>query len=171
MAGRLAGWAIIAAIGLNSLFPGARQVASFTRYYQQKCGGEPKQETRHFILSIEEGAATLVRLAKIGREHWSVENKNHWRREVTRWREGRSVLRNSKGAKNLALLRGAILVLIPQEKFSSLNAAFDHYIEHRAEALKLLTQTAPSNAPSQPIALQDVFRRFFRGWHSGFQVH
>lgn len=107
-----------------------------------------------------------MRLAKIGREHWSVENKNHWRRDATRWREDRSVRRKPKGAKNLALLRGAILALIPQEKFSSLNAAFDHYIAHRAEVLQLLTQTAPSNSPSQPIALVSnlfygVSRRIF----------
>jgi predicted transposase YbfD/YdcC len=138
----------IAAFDLDtSLFPGARQIASLTRYSQQKCGGEPKQETRHFILSSEEGARPLAQLAKIGREHWSVENKNHWRRDATRWREDRSVRRHPKGAKNLALLRGAILALIPQEKFSSLNAAFDHSIAHRAEALRLLTQTAPLQCP------------------------
>ena len=72
-----------------------------------------------------------------------MENKNHWRRDATRWREDRSVRRNPKGAKNLALLRGDILALIPQEKFSSFNAAFDHYIGHRAQALHLFTQTAP----------------------------
>jgi hypothetical protein len=138
----------LAAFDLDtSLFPGARQVASLTRYYQQKYGGEPKQEPRHFILSSEEGVLPLARLARIGREHWLVENKNHWRRDATRWREDQSVRRKPKGAKNLALLRRAILALRPQEKFSSLNAAFDHYIEHRAEALQLLTRTAPLQCP------------------------
>ena len=51
--------------------------------------------------------------------------------------------RKPKGAKNLALLRGAILALNPQEKFTSLNAAFYHYTEKRAEALRLPTQTRP----------------------------
>ena len=50
---------------------------------------------------------------------------------------------NPTARKPLALLRGAILALIPQEKFTSLNAAFDHYPENRVEALRLLTQTAP----------------------------
>jgi predicted transposase YbfD/YdcC len=130
-----------------ALFPGARQLASLTRHYQQKSGGEAKQETRHFILSIEEGAAGHARLARIGREHWAVENKNHWRRDATRWREDRSARRKPKGAKKLALLRGAILALIPQERFASLNAAFDHYTEHRTEAIRLLTQTAPLQCP------------------------
>jgi hypothetical protein len=130
----------------TSLFPGARQVLSITRHYQPKNGGEPKQETRHFILSIEEGECSHARLAQIGREHWSVENKNHWRRDATRWREDRSVRRKPKGAKNLALLRGAILALIPPKKFTSLNAAFDHYSENRTEALRLLNQT-PAHCP------------------------
>lgn len=118
-------------------------MVSLTRHYQPKSGGEAKQETRHFILSIEEGKHSHARLAQIGRDHWSVENKNHWRRDATRWREDRSVRRKPKGAKNLSLLRGAILALIPQENFSSLNAAFDHYAENRAEAIRLLTQTPP----------------------------
>ena len=126
-----------------SLFPGARQLASLTRHYQPKHGGEAKQETRHFILSIGEGEVSHTRLARIGREHWSVENKNHWQHDATRWREDRSVRRKPNGAKNLTLLRGAILTLIPLVKFTSHNAAFDHYPENRAEAVRLLTQTAP----------------------------
>jgi predicted transposase YbfD/YdcC len=70
----------------------------------------------------------------IGREHWSVENKNHWRRDATVWREDRSARRKPKGAKNLALLRGALLALIPSDQFDSLNAAFDYYRDHRTTA-------------------------------------
>jgi hypothetical protein len=95
----------------------------------------------------------MALLARIGREHWSVENKNHWRRDATRWRENRGVRRKLKGARDLALLRGAILALMPQEKFSSPNAAFDRYTTHRAEALRPSPKQLPSNAPSQPIAL------------------
>lgn len=94
-------------------------------------------------MNIEEGRFSHTRIARIGREHWSVENKNHWRRDATRWREDRGVRRKPEDAKNLALLRGPILALLPPKKFSSLNAAFDHYPEHRAAAIRLLTQTAP----------------------------
>jgi len=72
-----------------------------------------------------------------------VENRNHWRRDATRWREDRSVRRNPKGAKNLSLLRGTILALIAQENFSSLNAALDHYTGNHAEAIRLLAQSTP----------------------------
>ena len=89
------------------------------------------------------GGATHTRLATLGREHWAVENKNHWRRDATRWREDRGVRRKPRGAKNLAMLRGAILALIWPDDFDSLNVTFDHYTERRAEAIRLLTQTPP----------------------------
>lgn len=126
-----------------SLFPLARQMCSLTRHYQMKNGGEAKVETRHFITSVEEGQASHARLAALGREHWSVENKNHWRRDATRWREDRSARRKPNGAKNLALLRGAILAILPMDEFDSINVAFDHYTEKRTQAIRLLTQTPP----------------------------
>ena len=63
--------------------------------------------------------------------------------------------RKPKGAKNLALLRGAILALNPQEKFTSLNAAFDHYTEKRAEALRPPPKPDLA-APSQPNTLAEA---------------
>ncbi len=69
------------------------------------CGRAHKQEPRHFILSVEEGAAILVRLAKIGREHGSVENKNHWRCEDL------SVRRKPKGTKKWHFYEGGFKML------------------------------------------------------------
>lgn len=126
-----------------SLFPLARQLVSLTRYSEPKSGGQVTIETRHFITSIGQGERSNAALARIGRGHWSVENKNHWRRDASRWREDRSVRRKPKGAKNLALLRGALLALIPIDEFSSINAAFDHYTARPDQAIRLLTQAQP----------------------------
>ena len=54
--------------------------------------------------------------------------------------------RKAKGAKNLALLRNAILALIRPEEHASLNQAFLHYADHRPDAIRLLTQSQPHNA-------------------------
>lgn len=130
-----------------ALFPGARQLVSLTRFYcDKKSAGDFKSETRHFLTSLREEQASYARLAEIARGHWSVENKNHWRKDATLWREDRGVRRKAKGAKNLALLRNAILALIQPDEHSSLNQAFLHYADHRSDALRLLTQKPPYNA-------------------------
>lgn len=120
---------------------------SLTRWYREKKSTAGfKSETRHFITSLEEGKASHSRLAEIARGHWSVENKNHWKKDATLWREDRGVRRKAKGAKNLALLRNAILALIRPDEHASLNQAFLHYADHRPAAIRLITQTPPNNA-------------------------
>lgn len=129
-----------------ALFPGARQLVSITRHYCQKnCAGDFKVETRHFLTTLRQGDVSHVRLAEIGRRHWSVENKNHWRKDATVWREDRGTRRKPRGAKNLALLRNAILAIIEPGLHDSLNQTFLHYADHRTEALRLITKAAPHN--------------------------
>jgi len=116
---------------------------SCTRSYTPKNGGETKTETRHFITSLETGERRPEQLARLIRGHWSVENRNHWKRDASFWREDRAPKRAARGAKNLALLRSALLALIPFEPFDSLNAAFDHYRDHRGQALRLVQNARP----------------------------
>lgn len=120
---------------------------SLTRWYRERKGTEDfKSETRCFITSLSEGQVSLARLAAIARGHWSVENKNHWKKDASLWREDRGMRRNARGARNLALLRNAILALIRPDEHASLNHAFLHYADHRPDAIRLLTQTPPYNA-------------------------
>jgi hypothetical protein len=53
-------------------------------------------EASHFITSLRESDSSHARLAQIGRQHWSIENKNHWRKDATHWREDRSARSNSE---------------------------------------------------------------------------
>lgn len=119
---------------------------SLTRWHREKkSGADFKSETRYFITSLEEENASRARLAEIARGHWSVENKNHWKKDASQWREDRGTRRKAKGARNLALLRNAILALIRPQEHASLNHAFLHYADHRPAAIRLLTQTQPYN--------------------------
>ncbi|MFT6180717.1 MAG: hypothetical protein ACI9NQ_000676 [Paracoccaceae bacterium] len=93
--------------------------------------------------SHEYGSLTAAQISKIIREHWSVENLNHWKRDATLWREDRAPKRNARGAKNLALLRNALLAVIPFEEFESLNDAFECYRDHREKSVKLIKTAAP----------------------------
>lgn len=126
-----------------SPFPHIAQIIKCTRIYQStKEGSEPEMAVRLFGTSIVYGEKTAAQLARIIREHWSVENLNHWKRDATYWREDRAPKRNPRGAKNLALLRNALLAVIPFEEFDSLNDAFEHYRDNRAQSLKII-KTAP----------------------------
>ena len=127
-----------------SPFPHIAQIIKCTRIYCSKeAGSEPKMATRLFGTSIELDAKTVAQLAKIIREHWSVENLNHWKRDATYWREDRAPKRNPRGAKNLALLRNALLAIIPFESFGSLNDAFDYYRENQGKSLKIIKDAPP----------------------------
>ena len=127
-----------------SSFPGARQILAMTREWYEAGSEELKSETRIFITSLEEGEKSLSQLAAIVRGHWAVENKNHWRRDTSLWKEDASRPRKkSNGAKNLALLRGAVLRLLPLEELPSLSGAFNANFAHRWPALKLLKSAPP----------------------------
>jgi|GEM_PF-1816639 predicted transposase YbfD/YdcC len=126
---------------INNWFPLSRQLLSLKRRFTDVKSGKVSEETRHFITSLEENERRPKDLARNIREHWSVEHKNHWRRDTCRWKEDKTSTRNPKVAKNLALLRGALFALIPFHEHDSLNGAMDHYSNHPWQALSLVNKS------------------------------
>ena len=127
-----------------SPFPGARQLIRITREWTEGKNAELKSETRYFITSLDREERSAAQLAQAIRGHWSVENKNHWKRDTSQWQEDASRPRKkaSRG-QVLALLRGAILRLHDTESFESLNASFHHHSAKSYAALRLLKTTPP----------------------------
>ena len=73
-----------------------------------------------------------------------MENKNHWKRDTSLWKEDASRPRKkASGGQVLALLRGAVLRLHDLEAFESLNAGFHHYCAKPYAALRLLKTPPP----------------------------
>ena len=127
-----------------SPFPHIAQIIKCTRIYRStKEGAEPEMAVRLFGTSHAYGSKSATQISKLIREHWSVENLNHWKRDASYWREDRAPKRDPKGAKNLALIRNALLAVIPFEEFDSLNDAFDYYRDHRDKSVKIITTTSP----------------------------
>ncbi len=126
-----------------SPFPHIAQIIKCTRIYRSaKKGAEPEMSVRLFGASHGYGSKTAGQIGKMIRGHWSVENLNHWKRDATYWREDRAPKRNPQGARNLALMRNALLAVIPFERFESLNDAFDYYRDHRDKSVGII-KTAP----------------------------
>lgn len=127
-----------------SPFPGARQLVRIIREWIEGKSPDLKSETRYFITSLDREKRSAAQLAQGIRGHWSVENKNHWKRDTSLWKEDSSRPRKkASGGQVLALLRGAILRLHDAEVFESLNAAFHHHSAKPYAALRLLKTLPP----------------------------
>lgn len=122
--------------------PYARRVVSIYRKSTNKKTQKTITDTRYFITSLDTHEIGFEGLERLGRGHWSVENRNHWRRDATLWREDATRLRNPKAAFNLALLRNAMLALIPPD-FKPLATAFEYYNRYPTAAISLLKSTRP----------------------------
>ena len=82
--------------------------------------GTPKSDhTRYWVSSLEPDALSPGSLAQTCRGYWSVENKNHWKRDAV-WGEDQSRVHNPKIAQNLTLIRCVLIAPLARSGFESL---------------------------------------------------
>ena len=115
-------------------FPFARQAIKITRWRQVTATGKISRETVYAITSLTSAQATSHDLARLVREHWTIEAHHHIR-DVT-FDEDTAASRTGSGPVNLATIRAAIIAAIK-------DAGYLHIPEGRrdhttpAEALRL----------------------------------
>lgn len=119
-------------------FPYAQQVLSIKREWTEKNTGKTKSDTRWFITSLSAAEADETRLLREVRGHWSVENKNHWRRDSRAWEEDKCLHRKSTAAQNLAIIRNTLLAVIPGSEHGNLPDTLEYYRDHKTQAVALL---------------------------------
>ena len=94
-------------------FPFARSVIVVRSEVTIKKTGETTTDTRYYLSSAERAERSPEQWQGLVRGHWAgVEIRNHWRRDAL-WGEDRSRTRNASALANLALLRNALLALLP----------------------------------------------------------
>jgi predicted transposase YbfD/YdcC len=123
--------------------PGARSAITAAReWFEKKEPQNPKSHTRFFLssLAVEE----KKRSTKDVRNHWRVENSNHFKRDTSLWQEDQHRHRSPKAALNLALTRNALLAIIPFDKESPRSHFFELYHRSPAKALNLILQSRPA---------------------------
>ncbi len=95
---------------------------------------------RHFISSL--AAEPKERLGRAARGHWSIENRNHHKRDDSVWQEDRHRHRRvniaQNLAQNLALTRNALLVIIPFDEKRNLPSLIADYQERKQLAINLI---------------------------------
>ena len=99
--------------------------------------GKTAVEVAHGITSLRPEQATAVRLLGLVREHWLIENRLHWVRDVTL---GEDACRVRKGSapQVLAALRNAAVHLLAGVEAESRVAATERLSARPDEALRLL---------------------------------
>lgn len=112
---------------------------------QWRAKTEQESETcvhvRHFISSLP--PVNPTRLGRAVRGHWSVENRNHHKRDDSVWQEDRHRHRRPRIAQNLALTRNALLAIIPFDEKHNLPSLIAQYQQNPQHAINLILHTRP----------------------------
>jgi predicted transposase YbfD/YdcC len=116
---------------LGPAWPGVAQVCRITR--RRLVRGQESVETVYAITSLPPGRANAADLLALSRSHWGIENRLHHVRDVT-CREDQCRTRARAAPQVLAAMRNTVLTIIRRSGRKPVEG-FEHYAEHRSEAL------------------------------------
>lgn len=94
-----------------SQWPGIEQVLRIKRSFTNKRTGRTSSETTYAVTSLPPDRVTPQQLLVAWREHWTIENKLHWVRDVT-FDEDRQQVRKGHAHQVLAALRNTAIGLL-----------------------------------------------------------
>jgi len=94
---------------LAGQWAGVAQVFRLTRTVHEN--GKTRTEVVYGITSLSPSRASAARLLQLVRDHWAIENRLHWRRDVT-LREDHSQVRKGDAPRVLAILNSFLLALL-----------------------------------------------------------
>ena len=83
-------------------FPGSHSIALITRSFTNKKTGKESSETTPYISSLLEPTPEIF--LDIARQHWTIENRLHYKKDVT-YQEDRQTMHTHNGPLNMSLLR------------------------------------------------------------------
>jgi predicted transposase YbfD/YdcC len=137
--GRLEVREIYASTQMNEWFEkkwcGIAQVFMIRRTITEK--GRTRIETVYGITSLPRKKATASRILQLNRRHWSIENRLHYRKDVTLG-EDASQTRVKGAPQVLAALNGGLLALMDFLGVTNVAKQIIHYCAHPKNALQLL---------------------------------
>jgi predicted transposase YbfD/YdcC len=120
---------------LSPAWPGLAQICRITR--RRVVRGQESVETVYAITSLTAEQADAARLLALSRNHWSIENRLHYVRDVT-CREDQCRTRARAAPQVLAALRNTVLTIIRRSGRKPVEG-FEHFAEHRQDALDAAT--------------------------------
>lgn len=124
-------------------WPGLAQVLRMERRVIDVHTGEIRDETAYALTSLPPARATPQQLLTLWRQHWHIENKVHYVRDVT-FGEDDSTVRMGNGPHVLAALRNTVIGLHRALEATNIAAACRRYAAQPARALAAVGLT-PDN--------------------------
>jgi predicted transposase YbfD/YdcC len=118
-------------------WPGLQQVFRIERVICTPRKGERRLEVVYGVTSLSPERANAEQLLALVRQHWYIENRSHWVRDVT-FDEDRSQVRRGHIPEVMAGLRNAVISLIRIEGGQNIAAACRHYAAQPRKALALI---------------------------------
>jgi predicted transposase YbfD/YdcC len=131
----------LTALGSGIIFPHAQLTAQIVRRRRPNTSaatGTWHTETVYAVTDLGFGDIRADQLAEIIRDHWSIENKLHWIRDVT-FTEDHSQIRTGNGPAVMATLRNFALSRHRLGGHTNIAAACRHTSRHPIRAADLLT--------------------------------
>jgi predicted transposase YbfD/YdcC len=118
-------------------WPGVRQVFCLERIFIYKKTGEITLKTVYGITSLTPDEASAEQLLVLTRQHWHIENKSHWVRDVT-FDEDRSQVRQGNLPHVLATLRNTVISMLRAMGATNTAKARRYYAARPDEAMALI---------------------------------
>lgn len=115
-------------------WPGVKQIFRIEREITRK--GKTTLEAVYGLTSLSREKANPERLLKLNRNHWSIENKSHWVRDVT-FNEDKIMIKNENIAQLMASIRNIAIGLIRFEGHQNIAQAIRFYAANPFHALAL----------------------------------
>lgn len=119
-------------------FPGAAQVAQIRRTTTRGKTGKKSVEVVYVITSADHTSAPPAVLATWVQDHWGIENRLHWVRDVT-FDEDRSQIRTGNAPRVMASLRSTAIGLLRLNGHTNIAAALRHHARQPDKIITLLT--------------------------------
>jgi predicted transposase YbfD/YdcC len=118
-------------------WPGVEQVFRVERRRTQRRTGKVEDEVVYGVTSLRSERADAAALLGLVRDHWHIENRSHWVRDVT-FDEDRSQVRTGSIPEVMAALRNLAIGILRHAGATNIAAAGRYYAARPAEALALI---------------------------------
>ena len=120
---------------LGDKWTGVAQVFRLTRTVSED--GQTSTEVVYGLTSLSPRQASADRLIELVREHWAIENRLHWRRDVT-LREDACQVRKGQAPRVLAVLNSFLLALLDWQGVTTVPHQMRIFDAQPAQAVRLL---------------------------------